>query len=316
MSDFASSTQSKRSTARPHAGSPALRSNLIGLVRTMRIKQWTKNAFVLAGVVFDGKLMEPEMVVRALVAFIGFCFASSAVYLFNDLVDMEKDRQHPRKRLRPLPAGQLNPRLAAFASALLAVAAVGGVMALDFWTGVIVLSYLLLNVAYSFQLKHLVIIDVMMIALFFVLRAAAGAVVVDAQNFSPWLYVCATLGALILGFGKRRHEIALLEDDASSHRASLEHYTLPFLDQMIGIVVTSVLVAYTLYSIEAKTALAGEGQMLLTVPFLLYGMFRYLYLVHVKRLGGAPEDLLFKDMPFLGAILLWGFSVVAVIYFW
>ncbi|RME58374.1 MAG: decaprenyl-phosphate phosphoribosyltransferase, partial [Caldilineae bacterium] len=137
---------------------------MIGLVRTMRIKQWTKNAFVLAGVVFDGKLLDPEMVVRALVAFIGFCFASSAVYLFNDLVDMEKDRQHPRKRLRPLPAGQLNPRLAAFASALLAVAAVGGVMALDFWTGVIVLSYLLLNVAYSFQLKHLVIIDVMMIA--------------------------------------------------------------------------------------------------------------------------------------------------------
>lgn len=187
-------------------------------------------------------------------------------------------------------------------------------MLIDGWAAAIVALYLLFNIAYSFHLKNLVIIDVMMIALFFELRLLTGVVVVDVQNFSPWLYVCTTLLFLFISFGKRRHEIALLEEGAANHRASLEHYTLPFLDQMIGIVTTSALVAYTLYSFEAETALAGEGRMLLTVPFVLYGLFRYLYLIHVRKQGGAPEELLLQDRPLALSVLLFGLAVVAVIY--
>lgn len=290
--------------------------NLSGLIRTMRLKQWTKNAFVLAPLVFDGKLFEPIMLLTGLWAVFCWCLVSSSVYILNDLVDIDKDRQHPRKRLRPLPSGQLSPSIARMMAALLASFAIVGIGLVDFWAGLILAAYLVLNVGYSFYLKNLVIIDVMMIALFFLMRVVTGVVVVEVQNFSPWLYVCITLLALFLGFGKRRHEIALLEDGAASHRASLEGYNLIFLDQIIAIVTTSVLVAYTLYSFEAETALAEEGRMLLTVPFVLYGIFRYLYLIHVEKLGGAPEEILLKDRPFLGSIALWALAVVSVIYIW
>lgn len=289
--------------------------NLRGLVKTMRMKQWIKNIFVLAPLIFDGKLFEPDMLLRALTAAICFCLASSSVYLLNDLVDIEKDRQHPSKRLRPLPNGQLNPRLAMVSSVIFAIFSVAVLGTLNLWAGLLVAAYLVLNIGYSFFLKNLVIIDVMMIALFFELRLLTGVVVVDVQNFSPWLYVCTTLLFLFIGFGKRRHEIALLEESAANHRASLEHYNLPFLDQMIGIVTTSALLAYTLYTFEARTALAQDGQMLLTVPFVLYGLFRYLYLIHVRKLGGAPEEMLLQDRPLALSVLLFGLSVVAVIYF-
>jgi 4-hydroxybenzoate polyprenyltransferase len=289
--------------------------NVRGLVKTMRMKQWIKNVFVLAPLIFDGKLFELDMLLRALTAVICFCLASSSVYLLNDLVDIEKDRQHPRKRLRPLPQGQLNPRLAMVSSGIFAIFSVTVLGMLNLWAGLLVAAYLVLNVGYSFFLKNLVIIDVMMIALFFELRLLTGVVVVDVQNFSPWLYVCTTLLFLFIGFGKRRHEIALLEESAANHRASLEHYNLPFLDQMIGIVTTSALLAYTLYTFEAQTALARDGQMLLTVPFVLYGLFRYLYLIHVRKLGGAPEEMLLQDRPLALSVLLFGLSVVGVIYF-
>lgn len=294
----------------------SLRGNLAGLLKTMRLKQWTKNGFVLAGLIFDGKLFDPAMALAALVVTLGFCLISSSVYILNDLVDIEKDRLHPRKRLRPLPSGQLGPTFAKWAAAALAVVSIFITGLVNVWAGVIVASYLILNVWYSFRLKNLVIIDVMMIAGFFVLRVVAGVVVVDVANFSPWLYVCVSLLALFLGFGKRRHEFALLEDNAVGHRASLAHYNLPLLDQILGIVTTSGLLAYTLYTFEATTALAQEGHMLLTVPFILYAAFRYLYLIHVEKRGGAPEDLLFEDRPFLLAVLLWGVSVVGVIYLW
>jgi 4-hydroxybenzoate polyprenyltransferase len=290
--------------------------NLRGLVKTMRIKQWTKNVFVLAPLIFDGKLFEVDMLLNALTAVLCFCLASSSVYLLNDLVDIEKDRQHPSKRLRPLPSGQLNPKVAVVSSVFFAVLSVVVMGSVDLWGGLLVAAYLVLNIGYSFVLKNLVIIDVMMIALFFELRLLTGVVVVDVQNFSPWLYVCTTLLFLFIGFGKRRHEIALLEESAANHRASLEHYNLPFLDQMISIVTTSALLAYTLYSFEAQTALAKDGQMLLTVPFVLYGLFRYLYLIHVRKLGGAPEEMLLQDRPLALSVLLFGLSVVAVIYFW
>lgn len=294
----------------------SLSENLAGLLRTMRLKQWTKNGFVLAGLIFDGKLFDPPMLLAALVVMLGFCLISSSVYILNDLVDIEKDRLHPRKRLRPLPSGQLSPGFARLSAALLAGFSILMTGAVNLGAGVIVASYLLLNIWYSFRLKNLVIIDVMMIAGFFVLRVVAGVLAVDVANFSPWLYVCVSLLALFLGFGKRRHEYALLEDNAVGHRASLAHYNLPLLDQILGIVTTSGLLAYTLYTFEAKTALAQDGHMLLTVPFILYAAFRYLYLIHVEERGGAPEDLLFEDRPFLIAVLLWGVSVVGVIYLW
>ena len=294
----------------------SLRGNLTGLFKTMRPKQWTKNGFVLAGLIFDGKLFDPTLVLAALTVMVGFCLISSSVYILNDLVDIEKDRLHPRKRLRPLPSGQLSPSFARMGAVLLALVSILATGLVNLWAAVILASYLLLNVWYSFRLKDLVIIDVMMIALFFVLRVVAGVVAVDVTNFSPWLYVCVSLLALFLGFGKRRHEFALLEGGAADHRASLAHYNLPLLDQILGIVTTSGLLAYTLYTFEAKTALAQDGHMLLTVPFILYAAFRYLYLIHVEKRGGAPEDLLFEDRPFLLSVLLWGLSVVFVIYLW
>lgn len=287
---------------------------LRGLLRTMRPKQWTKNAFVLAPLVFDGKLFQPEMALRAGIAFLAFCLASSAVYILNDLVDLEKDRRHPRKRLRPLPSGQLSPRVAQVAGLLFAGVSILTMGLLDLATGVVLTVYLLQNIAYSLYLKNLVIIDVMVVALGFLLRVVAGVLVVHVQNFSPWLYVCVTLLALFMGFGKRRHEIALLEEDAGNHRASLDHYNLPFLDQILSMVTTSVLVAYVLYTFEAETALAQPGRMMLTIPFVLYGILRYLYLIHVRRLGGAPDELVLQDKPLAVTILLWALTVVGVIY--
>ncbi|OUC08238.1 phosphoribose diphosphate:decaprenyl-phosphate phosphoribosyltransferase, partial [Litorilinea aerophila] len=234
----------------------SIRANLRGLLKAMRPQQWTKNAIIYAGLVFDGKLLQPDLFLRTTLVAVAFCLASSSVYLMNDLVDVEKDRQHPRKRHRPLPSGELLPTVATVAAILLAAVSLLLGFWLNGWVGLVLIGYLLQNVAYSFYLKHLVIIDVMVLALGFLLRVVAGAVVVSVTNFSPWLYVCVTLLALFLGFGKRRHEITLLADDAGNHRSSLAEYNLPLLDQIIGMVTTSTLVAYTFYSFEAQTALA------------------------------------------------------------
>ena len=228
---------------------------------------------------------------------------------------MEKDRQHPRKRTRPLASGQLDPRVAMAAAALLAVVAIGGAFWLDMWAGLVLLVYLAQNIAYSFWLKNIVILDVMVLALGFLLRVLAGVVVVQVTNFSPWLYICVTLLALFLGFGKRRQEIVLLEEGAANHRAILSEYNLPLLDQIISMVVTATLVAYTFYSFDATTALA-HSKMLLTVPFVFYMLARYLYLVHVKHLGGAPDELLIEDRPLLLNSILWAVAVVVLIYVW
>ena len=291
-----------------------LSSNIRGLRKTMRLRQWTKNAAVFAALIFDGKLLDAGLLLQTTLAMLCFCLASSSVYLLNDLVDIEKDRQHPTKRLRPLPAGELSPRLAMSASAFLAIVSILSALLIDLQAGLIVAAYLLLNIAYSFYLKNVVIIDVMMIALFFLLRVLVGIVVVDVSNFSPWLYVCVSLGALFLGFGKRRHEISMLANDAGKHRASLEGYNLPLLDQIMTIVTSTLLMAYTLYSFSAETAMAGKGRMLFSVPFVLYGIFRYLYLIHVKELGGAPDELALKDRHLLTSTLLWVLTIVALIY--
>ncbi len=290
--------------------------NLRGLFKTMRPHQWTKNAIIFVALVFDGKLSNPELLGRTILVALCFCMASSSVYLMNDLADIEKDRLHPRKRLRPLPSGQLDPRLATFAATILALVSLAVATWLNIWVGAITLAYLLQNVAYSFYLKNIVLIDVMVLSLGFLLRVIAGVVIVHVNNFSPWLYVCVTLLALFLGFGKRRHEISLLEDGAAKHRSSLEHYNLPLIDQIIGIVTTSMFLAYTFYCFEAKTALVKDGRMLLTAPFVFYFIVRYLYLIHVKKLGGAPDELLLQDRPLLVNTALFGLAVVGLIYWW
>ncbi len=294
---------------------PTLRSNVRGIWKTMRPRQWVKNVIIFAALVFDGKLLSPEPFLRTVLLFLLFCFISSSVYIMNDLVDIEKDRTHPRKRLRPLPAGTLSPAVARLASLILALLSVAGAFMLDVGAGIILLAYFAQNVAYSFWLKNIVIVDVMVLALGFLLRVAAGVVVVNVTNFSPWLYICVTLLALFLGFGKRRHEITLLEEGAGSHRASLQEYNLALLDQIMGLVTTSTLITYTFYSFDASTALA-HSKMLFTVPFVFYFIARYLYLIHVKKLGGAPDELLLQDRPLLINSALWAASVVFLIYVW
>jgi 4-hydroxybenzoate polyprenyltransferase len=298
--------------AAPAAG--VSRSNWRGLLKTMRPRQWVKSIIVYAALVFDGKLFVPELLLKTTVIFFCFCLLSSAVYILNDLVDMEKDRQHPRKRHRPLAGGRLDPRFAAAAAVVFGAASLAVAFLVNPLAALVLLAYLVQNVAYSFWLKNVVIIDVMVLSLGFLLRVVAGVVVVQVENFSPWLYICVTLLALFLGFGKRRQEIVLLEEGAGSHRASLEEYNLPLLDQIITIITTSTLIAYTFYSFDAATALA-HNRMLITVPFVFYFIARYLYLVHVKGLGGAPDELLLEDRPLLVNSALWALTVVVLIYF-
>jgi 4-hydroxybenzoate polyprenyltransferase len=281
----------------------------------MRPRQWVKSIIVYAALVFDGKLFVPEYFLKTTLIFLCFCLLSSAVYILNDLVDMEKDRQHPRKRTRPLAGGTLDPRFAAVAGVIFGLFSIGAAFVVNPLAGLVLLAYLVQNIAYSFWLKNVVIIDVMVLSLGFLLRVLAGVVVVEVENFSPWLYICVTLLALFLGFGKRRQEIVLLEGGAGQHRASLQEYNLPLLDQIITIITTSTLIAYTLYSFDAATSLAHD-RMLITVPFVFYFIARYLYLVHVRGLGGAPDELLLEDKPLLVNSALWALTVVVLIYFW
>jgi 4-hydroxybenzoate polyprenyltransferase len=279
----------------------------------MRPRQWTKNVFVFAALVFDGKLTQAPLLARTLAAFFWFCLISSAVYIINDLADREKDRAHPTKRLRPLASGLLSPRVAIAAAIVLAIIGLGGAFATGGWLGWVTSAYLLLNLGYSFYLKNIVIVDVMSVAAGFVLRVVAGVVVVQVARFSPWLYVCTTLLALFIGLGKRRHEIILLANNANVHRAILDHYTVPFLDQLIGLVTSTTVMAYSLYTFSAPN-LPSNHLMMLTVPFVLYGLFRYLYLIHVQKLGGAPDELILQDVPLLFSVVLWAAAVVVILY--
>jgi 4-hydroxybenzoate polyprenyltransferase len=290
--------------------------NLVGLLRTMRPRQWTKNVVIYAGLVFDGRLFQWEHFAATTLVVLCFCLISSSVYIINDLFDIEKDRIHPRKRLRALPAGELDIRVAVVGAFLLAIAGIGAASWLNPWVGATTGLYLLQNVAYSLYLKNVVLIDVMILSLGFLLRVLAGVLIAQVSNFSPWLYVCMALLSLFLGFGKRRHEITLLQDGAAAHRSSLQEYNLPLLDQIMSLVMTSTFVSYTFYSFEAQTALVSDGRMLLTTPFVFFAIVRYLYLIHVKKKGGAPDELIFEDRPLLIDGLLWMVTVVVLIYLW
>lgn len=287
---------------------------LLALFKTMRPRQWAKNAFVFTALVFDIKLFNLEFLLRALAAFALLCLLASAVYLVNDLVDVEKDRQHPTKRYRPLAAGTLPVSLALSAAILFPIIALSGAFYLNPYFGGLALFYFVLNLLYSFWLKNVVLLDILIVAAGFVIRVACGTVLFPVQRFSPWLYVGMTLLALFLILGKRRHEITLLSEKANSHRAVLANYNLNFIDQMIGIVTTSAIIAYSFYTFTAEN-LPADHSMMLTIPFVLYGIFRYLYLIHVRNLGGAPDELLFKDRPLLLNVVLWGLAVVFILYF-
>jgi len=280
----------------------------------MRPRQWVKNIFVFAPLIFDVKLFDWHYLAQTLAGFVLLCLVSGTVYIINDLADIEKDRQHPKKRNRPLASGQLGTSVAIIAAVVIPLVALPLGFLLQPIFGAILAGYLLLQIAYSFWLKNVVIIDVMLIAAGFLLRVAAGVPLVDTERFSPWLYICMTLLALLIGFGKRRHELVLLKENANMHRQSLQEYNLSLLDHIISIVTASTLLAYALYTFSAE-GLPPNHTMMLTIPFILYGIFRYLYLIHVKGMGGAPEEIALSDRPLQATFLLWGLSVVIVMYF-
>ena len=286
---------------------------LIDLIRSMRPRQWPKNAFVFVALLFDRKFFDPASVLPTVVAFVLLCLMSGAVYLMNDLADIESDRRHPTKRHRPLPSGRLNPRVAGVAAVVLATVSLVAGYFLSRELAVILLLYLLSQIAYTFRLKHVVLIDVLTIAAGFVLRIAAGVAVIDVERFSPWLYIFGGFLALFMALGKRRHELVLLGGEAANHRAILDDYNLDLIDRLQGVVTTSAVVSYSLYTFLAE-GLPDNHAMMLTIPFVLYGIFRYLYLIHIRNEGGAPEEILLRDRPFQVNLLFYGLTVFVALY--
>ena len=282
---------------------------------SLRPEQWSKNAFVFAGLLFGGRLTQgPQYLAAAGVAFAVFCGLSGAVYLINDVADRAADAGHPLKRLRPIASGHLSPSAALTGAAILAVVCLVAAFAISRGLGLAGTAYLGLLALYSFWLKHLVILDVLAIAGGFVLRAVAGALAVNV-SISPWLLICVTLLALFLGLSKRRHELTLLGVSAGGHRPILDAYSPYLLDQMISVVAAATLVAYSVYTTDSDTAArVGSSNLALTIPFVLYGIFRYLYLVHREQGGGSPAAMLVTDRPLLACVGLWALAVGVLLY--
>ncbi len=283
------------------------------LFKAMRPRQWIKNGFIFAALVFDQQLLKPLPLLHTVAGFVILCLGSSAVYLLNDVADLERDRLHPKKRLRPLASGKLSVRAAQVTAALLFLIALLAGFKLNRSFGIILLTYIVTNFFYSFWLKHVPIIDVLILASGYLLRVASGVVLITVQRFSPWLYVCTTLLALFIGLGKRRAEMVLLAEGANSHRRVLDGYTIPFLDQLIVIVSGTTIIAYSLYTFSAIN-LPSNNLMMLTIPFVIYGIFRYLYLINVMNTGGAPEEVVLSDWPLLVTLALWGITAVGILY--
>ena len=290
------------------------RSTVANLFVSLRPDQWTKNLIVFAALIFAVKLLDLAALALASAAFLIFCALSGAVYLFNDVSDREADRQHPLKRGRPIASGALGSGAALGWAAGLGVLALAAAFALRPMLGVVAAAYLALFASYTRWLKHIVILDVMSIAMGFVLRAVAGGLVIGVP-VSDWLLVCTILLALFLGLAKRRHELTMLSDEASGHRRILEEYDPYLLDQMIGIVAAATLVVYIIYCASPETAERfGTRLLVLTTPFPIYGIFRYLYLVHRKHGGGSPSEMLLRDRPLLSCVAFWGLAVILIIY--
>ena len=294
------------------------------LLKAMRPKQWVKNSFVFAAIAFSEERLwqfwnpavGPEPLLRVIGAFMAFCLAASAIYLVNDLVDIEKDRAHPKKRHRPFASGRLSPIVGMVAAALLIVAVIPLAYFLNpngGFLGVLVAYVAIQGFLYTYWLKNVVIMDILVLAAGFVLRAVGGAAVIDVA-ITPWLLLCMLLLALFLGIGKRRHELTLLEGGAGEHRRILQEYSVPMLDQMMSIVTASIVMAYSITAFLAPVAPQEPYPMLMiTIPFVIYAIFRYLYLIYQHGEGGAPDELILKDLPLASSVLLWGIAVLGVL---
>lgn len=284
------------------------------IIASVRIQQWIKNFFIFAPLIFSGHLFKVHDLLLTVAGFFVLSFASSAIYLFNDVVDMEKDKLHPEKSHRPIPSGKLKPSIAMFTFLVFAILSLIAAYIINPYFGLIVFIYMAMNILYSFWLKQLVILDVMTISVGFVLRVIAGAIIINVPT-SEWLIICTMLLSLFLGFSKRRSELVLLENLANTHRSVLTHYSSHFLDQMIGIVTASTVMSYALYTISEETILKfGTKNLIYTVPFVLYGIFRYLYLVHKKQEGGNPTQAVLTDIPIIVNVLLWVLASSVIIY--
>lgn len=287
---------------------------LVAILESLRPYQWTKNLFVFAPLIFSQNIFNVPYLFKVICAFAIFCVLSGAVYIWNDLRDITEDKLHPIKAQRPLASGRLGKTAATTAFVFFSVVGLGCAVLLDFTFFILALAYWLLQILYSTWLKHVVILDVLLIAAGFLIRVSAGGVVIKV-DISHWLLICTFLLALFIALSKRRHELVLLEGSASHHRPILEEYSPYLLDQMISVVTASTVVAYCLYTISEETvAKFGSTRLIFTVPFVLYGIFRYLYLIHKHGEGGRPESLILKDKPFLIGILLWIASAVVILY--
>lgn len=285
-------------------------SKLNSLIRLMRPKQWTKNFFVLAALIFSKNLFNLKLLTINLLVLVLFCLASSCVYILNDIVDVEKDRCHPQKKFRPIASGEVSVKEAIVLNVILILAIFCSLYIIDIKILFIILAYLILNVLYSFKLKNVVIIDVMVIMAGFVLRVESGSIATNVI-LSPWLILCTVLLSLFLALNKRKSEILTLDENRGNHRKILQEYSIELIDKMLTIVTPSILMAYSLYTFNSTQS---KG-MMFTIPFVLYGIFRYEYLMHSQNIGGKPEDIFTKDRPFLINILLWGISIAVIIYF-
>jgi 4-hydroxybenzoate polyprenyltransferase len=286
---------------------------LKAVIKTMRPKQWPKNGFLFAALIFDRQLDNLPALIDTILGFILFSLLSGSVYMLNDLGDLEADRLHPSKRFRPLASGELSTRTAYLTVFLFIGVGFPLAYLLSPLFALFTVVYFTLNLAYTRWLKHIPILDVMVLAGFYVLRVGAGVVLIEVSRFSPWLYVFTTFLALFLGVGKRRAELNLLAEDADSHRRVLGGYSIPLLDQLMTIVSSMTLITYSLYTFSAPN-LPDNHTMMLTIPFVIFGIFRYIFLVQIKHSGEAPEDVLLFDRPLQAALLGWGLSVIVIFY--
>ena len=286
---------------------------LRALLKTMRLKQWAKNVFLMAAVVFDRKLTNTDAILHTIIGVFAFSLIASVVYIVNDITDVEADRRHPTKRNRPIASGKLTVSVAWVSAAILLLVAFPVAIWLSPAFALISLLYLILNLIYSKWIKHVVLLDIIILASFYVIRVAAGVALIDVVRFSPWIYIFTTFLALLMGTGKRRAELSEIADGPNDQRRVLDGYTLNFLDQLITLASGMTIITYSSYTFSAPN-LPENHAMMLTIPFLIYGIFRYQYLLQVKGSGSAPEELVLSDRPLQFAIALWGLAVLVVFY--